>query len=266
MTQRLASSTTTPLLSVEGIGVRFGGLAALNAVSFEVHTGDIVGLIGPNGAGKTTLFNVICGFVKPSAGSISFAGKSRTGTKPNRLAKIGIARTLQGVGLFAGMSVLDNVVSGAQSRTSADVISSMLALPHVGISQAKLEHEAMGHLERLGIAHVAGAYPGALPYGIQKKVSVARALMTRPKLLMLDEPASGLSETEVHDFADLIRDLKAEMSILLVEHNMDFVMPLCEQLVVLNFGEVIAKGTPAEVSKDPAVLAAYLGADDEGAA
>ena len=258
------ADASAALLEVREVGVHFGGLAALEGVSFSVASEEIVGLIGPNGAGKTTLFNVICGFVRPTVGTVTFGGTSFTKVKPHRLARAGIARTLQGVGLFPGMSVLDNVVGGAQSRARTDFASAALGLPNSARAERRLAAEAMVHLDRLGIGGFAGSLPGALPYGIQKKVAVARALMTNPRLLLLDEPASGLSETEVHDFAALIRELRGEMGVLLVEHNMDFVMPLVDRLVVLNFGRVIAIGTPAMVREDPQVLAAYLGADVDG--
>ena len=258
-------ASTAQELLLTGIGVRFGGLAALDDVSFSVGSNEIVGLIGPNGAGKTTLFNVICGFVKPTSGTGSFRGRPLSKVKPHDLAKLGIARTLQGVGLFHGQTVLDNVVAGAQTRTKVDFASAVLGLPNSERSERRLRAEALGQLERLGIGDSAPKLPGSLPYGIQKKAAVARALMVQPSLLLLDEPASGLSETETHEFAALIRELKAEMSVLLVEHNMDFVMPLCERLVVLDFGKVIATGSPVEIRDNPQVLEAYLGDPVDGA-
>jgi branched-chain amino acid transport system ATP-binding protein len=258
-------ASTAPELLLAGIGVRFGGLAALDDVSFSVGSNEIVGLIGPNGAGKTTLFNVICGFVKPTSGTGSFRSRPLSKVKPHDLAKLGIARTLQGVGLFHGQTVLENVVAGAQSRTRVDFASAILGLPNSERSERRLRDEARAQLDRLGIGDSAAKLPGSLPYGIQKKAAVARALMVQPSLLLLDEPASGLSETETHEFAALIRELRTEMSVLLVEHNMDFVMPLCERLVVLDFGRVIATGSPAQIRDNPQVLEAYLGDPVDGA-
>jgi branched-chain amino acid transport system ATP-binding protein len=249
-------------LAFEHVSVRFGGLLALADVSFEVPDREIVGLIGPNGAGKTTAFNVACGFQRPTSGAISFPALEKRGLRPSQLAKAGVARTLQGVGLFHHMSVLENVMAGAQSRHGGGVWSSLVGLPSGLRNERALRQEAMATLDRLGIASFARTMPGGIPYGIAKKVSIARALMTQPRLLMLDEPASGLDEKELETFTQLIVELRSSMSVLLVEHNMDFVMQLVDSLVVLNFGEVIARGTPAEIAENPDVLAAYLGLDE----
>jgi branched-chain amino acid transport system ATP-binding protein len=257
------TETTSRAITLElaNVTVRFGGLLALNDVSFRVYENEIVGLIGPNGAGKTTAFNVACGFQKPTSGSVQFPQSGHGRLKPSQLAKAGVARTLQGVGLFPHLSVLENVMAGAQSRYGDGLFTSILGLPRGLRIERSLREEAMGEIERLGIAKYAGALPGGIPYGIAKKVSLARALMSHPTLLMLDEPASGLDENELEEFARIITDLRASMSVLLVEHNMDFVMPLVHQLVVLNFGQVIATGAPIDISHDPDVLAAYLGVD-----
>jgi branched-chain amino acid transport system ATP-binding protein len=249
-------------LALDNVTVRFGGLLALNDVSFRVHEQEIVGLIGPNGAGKTTAFNVACGFQKPTSGSVAFPKMGRGALKPSQLAKAGVARTLQGVGLFGQLTILENVMAGAQSRPGGSVVSSALGLPSGLRLQRAVRVEAMHELERLGIGKFAGALPGGVPYGIAKKVSIARALMTRPQLLMLDEPASGLDDNELADFSRLIAELRSSTSVLLVEHNMDFVMQLVDYLVVLNFGQVIATGSPSEISTNPDVLAAYLGIDE----
>jgi branched-chain amino acid transport system ATP-binding protein len=259
----VTDATSHPItLAFEHVTVRFGGLLALNDVTFEVAEHQIVGLIGPNGAGKTTAFNVACGFQKPSSGTVNFPELGKRGLRPAQLAKVGVARTLQGVGLFNHLSVLENVMAGAQSRPGGGIWSSLVGLPNGLRNERQLRAEAMSELERLGISKFAGALPGGIPYGIAKKVSIARALMTRPSLLMLDEPASGLDEQELETFTQLILELKSSMSVLLVEHNMDFVMQLVDQLVVLNFGQVIARGTPGEISHNPDVLAAYLGIDE----
>ena len=249
-------------LEFEHVSVSFGGLLALDDVSFHVCENEIVGLIGPNGAGKTTAFNVACGFQKPTSGSVRFPQLGRSHLRPPQLASAGVARTLQGVGLFGHMSVLENVMAGAQSRPGGGVWRSLLGPPSGARHDRELREEAMGQLERLGVAKFAGALPSGIPYGIAKKVSIARALMERPVLLMLDEPASGLDEYELEDFIQLITELHSSMSVLLVEHNMDFVMQLVHQLVVLNFGQVIAQGSPSVISNDPDVLAAYLGLDE----
>jgi branched-chain amino acid transport system ATP-binding protein len=253
-----------PLASIEfdNVSVRFGGLAALSNVSFDVFSGEIVGLIGPNGAGKTTAFNVACGFVRPTEGVVHYPASKKSSLKPHQLAKAKIARTLQGVGLFDHLSVLENVMAGAHSRPGGRFAASFFGVPSVARNERLLRQHAFEMLERLGIANVAAQLPSAIPYGTAKKVSVARALMSEPRLLMLDEPASGLDERELEEFAQLIASLSGTMGVLLVEHDMDFVMPLVHRLVVLNFGEVIAKGTPAEIQDNPDVIAAYLGVDE----
>jgi branched-chain amino acid transport system ATP-binding protein len=258
-----ADTTTQPLatLELDGVTVRFGGLVALDDVSFDVHHGEIVGLIGPNGAGKTTAFNVACGFVRPTSGEVHYPASGHSSLRPHQLARAGIARTLQGVGLFENMSVLENVMAGAQSRPGGRFAASFFGIPSVARNERRLRQTAMESLHRLGIADVAARLPSSIPYGTAKKVSVARALINEPRLLLLDEPASGLDERELEEFAELIASLRTSMGLLLVEHNMDFVMPLVQRLVVLNFGEVIARGTPAQVRDNPDVLAAYLGVD-----
>jgi branched-chain amino acid transport system ATP-binding protein len=258
----MAPDVDSPMIALEHVSVDFDGLRALNDVTFEVALGEIVGLIGPNGAGKTTAFNVACGFVRPSSGSVSFPQSGHRNLKPSQLARAGVARTLQGVGLFPHMSVLENVMSGAQVRADGGFIMSFFALPGGVRAERQLRHDAMTTLERLGIAHYAKLLPSAIPYGIAKMVSVARALMCEPTLLLLDEPASGLDESELGEFATLIVGLRSAMGVLLVEHDMDFVMPLVDRLIVLNFGEVIATGTPAQVRTDEAVIEAYLGVEE----
>ncbi len=250
------------MLSLEHVSVHFEGLKALSDVSFEVSSGEIVGLIGPNGAGKTTAFNVACGFVRPNEGHVHFPAAGKSNLRPSQLAHAGIARTLQGVGLFGHCSVLENVMAGGQIRGHGGFWSSFLASPSAVRSERQLRSEAMENLARLGIADLAGSYPSAIPYGTAKKVSLARALMTRPSLLLLDEPASGLDEAELEEFAARIVELRSSMGVLLVEHDMEFVMPLVDRLIVLDFGEVIATGTPADVRNNEAVIEAYLGVSE----
>ncbi|WP_433792096.1 ABC transporter ATP-binding protein [Actinoplanes sp. CA-252034] len=224
-------------LALHDISVRFGGLTALDSVSLRVAPGRIVGVIGPNGAGKTTLFNVICGFVQPTSGSLTLDG-SPWRPRPHHLSRLGIARTLQGVGQFAGMTVLENVMVGARHRHA--------------------ESEALAALERCGVARYASAYPGALPYAIRKRIELARALAAKPGILMLDEPAGGLDADEIAWLGALIKETGT--TVLLVEHHMDLVMSVCDEILVLDFGKPIALGSPGEISANPKVTEAYLGA------
>ncbi len=258
----MVQTSELPALALEHVSVHFEGLRALNDVSFTVSAGEIVGMIGPNGAGKTTAFNVACGFVKPSQGRVLFPSKDRSNLKPSQLASAGVARTLQGVGLFPHCTVLENVMAGGHVREHGGFVRGFLALPSGIRSERTLRRDALAMLDRLGIADTARRLPSAIPYGVAKKVSVARALMCDPTLLLLDEPASGLDEAELEEFGALITALRSSMGVLLVEHDMEFVMPLVDRLVVLNFGEVIATGSPSEVRENDAVIAAYLGVDE----
>jgi branched-chain amino acid transport system ATP-binding protein len=221
--------------------------------------GEIVGVIGPNGAGKTTLFNVICGFVRAGSGSIRYGPSLLEHHHPHDLAKLGIARTLQGVGLCAGLTVLENAMVGAESRLHSDVGSAFLGLWRSSREERRVAQRAGDLLEELGVASYARQHPATLPYSVQKRTALARALMAEPSLLLLDEPASGLSNDEMDDLSTLIRELPPRMGVLLVEHHMDLVMSVCDRIVVLNFGQVIADGTPASVRSNPEVATAYLG-------
>jgi branched-chain amino acid transport system ATP-binding protein len=248
-------------LRVTDVTVSFGGLTALERVSLSVGTGEIVGVIGPNGAGKTTLFNVVCGFVRPGQGSLTWQGRRLRHHRPHDLARLRIARTLQGVGLWPGLTVLENVMTGLHVQARAGLAAAVLGLPRSSRDEARLRERAMAALEELRVCEVADALPGSLPYGTQKRVSLARAVVSEPRLLLLDEPASGLSAAEMDELGSLIRGLRERMGVLLVEHHMDLVMNVCDRIAVLNFGRVICQGTPAEVRADPAVARAYLGED-----
>jgi branched-chain amino acid transport system ATP-binding protein len=253
-----------PLLEGRGITIGFGGVLALDEVSMSIGGGEVVGIIGPNGAGKTTLFNVICGFVHPSSGTITYCGRDLHRHHPHDLAKLGIARTLQGVGLCAGLSVLENVMLGAQPVLRSDPASSFLGLWRSSREERETAARAMEVLGDLGVAVYAERLPPTLPYAVQKQTALARALMAEPRLLLLDEPASGLSEAEMTSLGSRIRSFTTRMSVLLVEHHMDLVMSVCDRIVVLNFGRVIAHGTPDAIRANPEVATAYLG-DEVGA-
>jgi branched-chain amino acid transport system ATP-binding protein len=256
------NETTSPLLSVKGVTVRFGGILALDGVSFDVQRGQICGLIGPNGAGKTTLFNCLSRLYQYQAGDILFEGKSITGTPTHQIAGLGMGRTFQNLAMFRTMPVLENVMVGAHCRSSAGFLVSALRVPRVVAEERRLRERATLILEDLNLASVAHRPVGDLPFGIQKRVEFARALAADPKLLLLDEPAAGLNHEELNDLARLIRDARDRLglTVLLVEHHMSLVMGVSDHIVALNFGRRIAQGTPAEIQAHPDVIAAYLGA------
>jgi len=254
-----AAAPADVVLDVRGVTVRFGGLTALDGVSLTAAGQQVTGIIGPNGAGKTTLLNVLCGFVRPQAGIISFGGRELGRLRPHQLAGLGIARTLQGTGLLHGLSVVENVMVGAASKRRAGFWSALGGLPFSDIDERRLRDQAMRALDRLGVADLADDMPAALAHGPRKRVAMARALVAQPRLLLLDEPASGLNEAELPGLGALISELARDASVVVIEHRMDLVMSVCEHIFVLDFGKVIAAGTPAEIQADPAVTAAYLG-------
>jgi len=221
-------------------------------------------VIGPNGAGKTTLFNVVCGFLRPNSGTLSWRGSRLDDLRPHKLAGLGISRTLQGVGLFPHMPVIENVMTGATARARAGFLPALLGLPGSDKDEAQLRERALAALASVGAEKYATRYPGSLPYPVQKRVALARALVGEPDLLMLDEPAGGIGADDMDELGETIRELSGRMAVMLVEHHMDLVMSVCDRITVLDFGKVIATGTPTEVRNDPAVLAAYLGAEDGG--
>lgn len=251
-----------PQLEVNDVGVHFGGVTALDGLSFEIEAGQIVALIGPNGAGKTTLFNVISRIYDASSGSVTFEGMDLLALPPHRIAKVGVGRTFQNLALVPGLSVLDNVKIGAHSKSHGGFWASAFRLPPVRSEERRLDTLAMGILDRLDLAHLAHQPCDGLAFGTLKRIEFARALASEPKLLMLDEPASGLTHGEVDELGTLIGQIRDEfdLTVLLVEHHMAMVMSISDKVVVMDLGRKIAEGAPEVVRNDPLVIAAYLGA------
>ncbi|WP_019815574.1 ABC transporter ATP-binding protein [Saccharomonospora saliphila] len=249
----------TPLFAADGVTVRFGGLTALDGVSVDVRSHEVHGVIGPNGAGKTTLFNVCCGFVRPDQGTLSWRGTRLPDLRPHRLTRLGIARTLQGLGLFRGLTVAENVLVGADRFRRSGFVSALLALPRAARDERALAERAERAMAEVGVLEHAHASPASLPYPVRKRVALARALAAEPELLLLDEPAAGLGHDDMEELAGTVRRLAERMAVVLVDHHMDLVMSVCDRLTVLDFGRVIAAGEPERVRDDPAVVDAYLG-------
>jgi branched-chain amino acid transport system ATP-binding protein len=251
-------STNSHMLSIKDLSISFGGLKALNKVALELRKNEVIGLIGPNGAGKTTFFNALSGLVEVDSGELEIQGKAHKWPKPHDLVKLGISRTLQGVGLFPELSVLENVMIGASNTARTGLVSAALGLSSK--DETKLKALAMTALERVYATGIANRRADTLDYPVTKRVALARALISQPEILLLDEPAGGLGAQDIEWMNSLIHNLSSQCSVILVEHHMDVVMSVCDRLYVLNFGEVIASGDVESVRRNPDVVAAYLGA------
>jgi branched-chain amino acid transport system ATP-binding protein len=253
-----------PVLEVNKITLRFGGVTALDDVSFAIQPGEILGLIGPNGAGKTTCFNVVTGVYKPTAGDVSFQGQPLAGLKRHQITRLGIARTFQNIRLFRSMTALENVMVGADARHSTGVISAVFRLPRHRREEAEGENLALELLRFMGLRSKCDELAANLSYGDQRRLEIARAMATQPSLLCLDEPAAGFNPAEKRSLMELIRKVRDQgYTVLLIEHDMRLVMGVTDRIVVLEFGKKIAEGSPEQIRNDPAVVAAYLGVDEE---
>ncbi|MDR3669329.1 MAG: ABC transporter ATP-binding protein [Holophaga sp.] len=256
------------ILETKNLSKHFGGIVACNGLSFAAQEGMITGVIGPNGAGKTTIFNLVTGVYRPTSGEILFQGQAIGGIRPDQVVKRGITRTFQNIRLFRNLSLLENVVIALDLRhTTYGIFRALTRMWGVGRKEKELRRTAMDYLDTVGLADRPMARADSLPYGLQRKLEIARALALEPRLLLLDEPAAGMNPEESMALADLIRAVKSrfDLTVLLIEHHMDVVMELCDHIVVMNFGEKLAEGTPAEIQNNPAVLTAYLGEDYERA-
>jgi branched-chain amino acid transport system ATP-binding protein len=252
------------VLKIKNISKNFGGISALTDVTFSIEEGEIYGLIGPNGAGKTTMFNVITNMFPPSSGEISFLDKKITGLKPHKITDNGICRTFQNIRLFSQMTALENVLVGGHSRSKSGVFSGVFRTKSQRLEEEKLHQTAKELLELVGLTPFEDIAAENLAYGQQRRLEIARALASKPRLLLLDEPAAGMNETETEELVYLIRKVQQRgITVLLIEHDMPLVMKLCDRITVLNFGKKLAEGTPEEIQNNQAVIEAYLGKEEE---